>query len=83
MLNKLFSDIPISDEDTSFIPNLPSRYDCSPMCSVESSAKMFFAKLISLNPYKSPGPDGCHPRILKTVGSATSSSLSNHAKFTQ
>ena len=64
MLNMFFLEVFV-EKHTSFVPSLSPRSDCSPVCNIEFSTEKVFANLISLNPCKSPGPDGCHPRILK------------------
>ena len=64
MVNKFFSEMFV-DEDRRFVPFLPRRYDGSPICSIEFKTEKVYAKLSSLNSCKSPGPDGCHSRVLK------------------
>ena len=56
-----------TSEDTSCIPVLNNLFTGNPLTSINISEEMVMKKLSSLNEYKSPGPDGIHPYILKSL----------------
>ena len=51
-------------------PILQSIHDDTPLDDITLTEEIIKNKLIKLNPNKSPGPDGWHPRVLKEVAEA-------------
>ena len=64
ILNSYFSTV-FTVEDTSNIPNVPERETARRLEDVIIIEEQVMKKLNELNAYKSFGPDGVHPRILK------------------
>lgn len=54
-----------TEEDLSDVPNCERRALNSELSNIEISADNVCKRLSALNPNKSSGPDGFHPRILK------------------
>ena len=66
ILNDYFATVFITEDTT----NMPSLGDvCSGNCLAEITISIddVWNQLLALNPSKSGGPDGCHPRVLKEV----------------
>ena len=54
------------DEPDGDIPRLPAKVlKTLPLSKINITEEMVLKKLNALNPTKSPGPDGIHPRVLK------------------
>ena len=64
LLNETFSEV-FTDENAENVPSIMYQYDSSPLESVSISPDMILKKLRKLDPFKTPGPDGYHPRNLK------------------
>jgi hypothetical protein len=64
VLNKFFCSV-FTKEERDNAPTLDMRPFDTPLCDTQFSVKEVSEKLASLNPTKSAGPDGLHPRVLK------------------
>ena len=64
VLNVFFSSV-FTKEDMSDIPVPEQKYDGDMLEELQISDEEVIEKLINLNPSKSPGPDGFHPRVMK------------------
>ena len=64
LLNETFSEV-FTDENVDNVSSIMYQHDSSPLESVSISPDMILKKLRKLDPSKTPGPDGYHPRILK------------------
>ncbi|KAL8595284.1 hypothetical protein ACOMHN_020037 [Nucella lapillus] len=65
VLNSFFASV-FTEEEKDNIPNFPQRTS-EKLLTLEISTKDMEDKLKKLNPTKSEGPDGLHPRILKEL----------------
>nr|XP_054752842.1 uncharacterized protein LOC129258625 [Lytechinus pictus] len=65
-LNEFFATT-FTDEDKTSIPSLASKYSGMPLTSISISEDDVYKKLVSLSKYKSAGPDGIHPCVLKAT----------------
>ena len=65
-LNEFFSDA-FTEEDASNIPSFHTEYIRKPLEELNITEEKVKERLESLNPHKSPGPDGLHPRVLKEL----------------
>ena len=64
-----------TEEDTSNIPNFHTEDTRKPLEELKITEEKMKERLESLNPHKSPGPDGLHPRVLKEVSNEISKPL--------
>lgn len=64
LLNKFFSSV-FTEEDLSNIPTCECASTDSKLCEIDITPAKVCKRLAALNPSKSSGPDGFHPRILK------------------
>ena len=64
VLNNFFASV-FTQEDISHIPDPEPRFDGEPLKDVKFDKEEVLKKLKNLNPSKSPGPDGLHPRVLR------------------
>lgn len=75
VLNDYFSKV-FTREDTSGIPNLPSKKVLEALDTIKITCDEVEKKLDGLKIGKSPGPDGIHPRVLKELSPVISTPLS-------
>ena len=68
-LNSFFCSV-FTRENHNDTPILQSIHDNTPLDDITLTEEIIKNKLIKLNPNKSPGPDGWHPRVLKEVAEA-------------
>ena len=54
-----------TNEPNDTVPEFESKPCCHPFPELKITEKIVQKKLEKLNPKKSPGPDGIHPRVLK------------------
>ena len=54
-------------EDTESVPSLGDKCSDNCLAIVTISIEDVWNQLITLNPGKSSGPDGCHPHVLREV----------------
>ena len=73
-LNEFFSDA-FTEEDTSNIPSFHTEDIRKPLEELKITEEKVKERLESLNPHKSPGPDGLHPRVLKELSNEISKPL--------
>ena len=73
-LNEFFSDA-FTEEDTSYIPSFHAEDIRKPLEELKITEEKVKERLESLNPHKSPGPDGLHPRVLKELSNEISKPL--------
>ena len=73
-MNKLFSDA-FTDEDTSNLPSFHTEDTRKPLEELKITEEKVKERLESLNPHKSPGPDGLHPQVLKELSNEISKPL--------
>ena len=67
LLNEYFASV-YTVEDTSEIPSVPIVYQGNePLEKIEITEEIVLKKIGKLNAYKSAGPDGFHPRVIKEV----------------
>ena len=66
ILNDYFGTV-FTVEDTGSIPSLGDRCSDNCLATVAISIEDVWNQLITLNPGKSSGPDGCHPHVLREV----------------
>ena len=66
VLNRFFISI-FTQENTETMPEVESFSKGIPLEYIEITSNMVFKKLSALNPSKSPGQDGLHPRVLKEL----------------
>eukprot|EP00057_Strongylocentrotus_purpuratus_P009185 XP_011663659.1 PREDICTED: RNA-directed DNA polymerase from mobile element jockey-like [Strongylocentrotus purpuratus] len=64
VLNEFFASV-FTREDVTTIPEPEVKFDGDPLEEVVITTEEVLKKLKKLNPSKSPGPDGLHPRVLK------------------
>ena len=64
MLNYFFSSV-FTNEDLDNLPHINSHQYSVPLSNISITIEQVYCKLRSLKPFKSPGPDGFHPRIIK------------------
>ena len=64
VLNKFFASV-FTREDLENIPDPEMKFDGTPLEGLNISSDEVLKKLMKMNPSKSPGPDGVHPRVLK------------------
>jgi endonuclease/exonuclease/phosphatase family metal-dependent hydrolase len=76
VLNVFFSSV-FTREDANNTPSLDNRPYNSELHDVEFNIKTVETKLAALNPSKSTGPDGLHPRVLKECSYYIASPLYN------
>ena len=72
--NEFFSDA-FTEEDTSNIPSFHIEDIRKPLEELDITEEKVKERLESLNPHKSPGPDGLHPRVLKELSNEISKPL--------
>ena len=65
-LNKFFCSVSTIENDEN-IPEPEMKHDGTKLTDVKVLKEDVEEKLANLNPAKSPGPDGLHPRVLKEV----------------
>ena len=68
-LNSFFCSV-FTRENYEDIPTLQSIYDDTPLDDITLTEEIIKNKLLKLNPNKSPGPDGWHPRVFKEIADA-------------
>jgi hypothetical protein len=68
VLNQFFSSV-FTDEDLSSFPDCEERTVDSKLLNIDISEEVVLKRLIALNPNKSCGPDGFHPRLLRELAS--------------
>ena len=73
-LNEFFSDA-FTEEDTSNVPSFHTEDIRKPLEELKIIEEKVNERLESLNPHKSPGPDGLHPRVLKELSNEISKPL--------
>ena len=73
-LNEFFSDT-FTEEDTSNIPSFHTEDIRKPLEELKIAEEKVKERLESLNPHKSPGQDGLHPRVLKELSNEISKPL--------
>ena len=73
-LNELFSDA-FTEEDTSNIPSFHTEDIRKPLEELKITEEKVKEIIESLNPHKSPGPDGLHPPVLKELSNEISKPL--------
>ena len=66
VLNQFFSSV-FTDEDLNIIPDIEERPVGSKLTGFEIHEEEVLKRLVALNPNKSCGPDGFHPRLLKEL----------------
>ena len=67
LLNNHFASV-FTEEDVSEIPGMEIRYEGTmPLRKIVITEEIVRKKIKKLNPNKSPGPDGFHPRVIKEV----------------
>ena len=66
LMNQYFSSV-FTKEDMSNLPNFEERVFDQPLSEFNITPEMVEKKLEKLNPSKSPGPDGMHPRVLREL----------------
>ena len=66
VLNQFFSSV-FTDEDLNSIPDIEERPVGSKLTGFEIHEEEVLKRLVALNPNKSCGPDGFHPRLLKEL----------------
>ena len=74
-LNKFFTEV-FTREDLSYIPTLDDHPVKSNLLEIEISQEDIIKKLESLNPNKSMGYDGIHPKVLKETAKTIAKPLS-------
>ena len=66
-----------TEEDTGEIPNVLIKYEgAMPLRRITVTEEIVKKKIQKLNPNKSPGPDGLHPRVIKELEDEISPHLS-------
>ena len=65
-LNSFFASV-FTREDTHDIPEPDTKHHGQKLSTITVTEEEETKKLNKLNPSKSPGPDGMHPRVLKEV----------------
>ena len=73
-LNAFFATT-FTDEDTEFIPRIQPKHTGETLTSISISEDEVYKKLVSLSKYKSSGPDGIHPCVLKSTAASVSEPL--------
>ena len=73
ILNQFFSSV-FTEEDLNSIPAIEERPVGSKLTSFEIQEEVL-KRVIALNPNKSCGPDGFHPRLLKDLATILASPL--------
>ena len=73
-LNEFFSDA-FTEEDTSNIPSFHTEDIRKPLEELKITDENVKERRESLNPHKSPRPDGLHPRVLKELSNEISKPL--------
>ena len=68
-LNSFFCSV-FTRENYEDTPTLQSIYDDTPLDDITLTEEIIKNKLLKLNPNKSPGPDGWHPRVFKETAEA-------------
>ena len=68
-LNSFFCSV-FTRENYEDTPTLQSIYDDTPLDDITLTEEIIKNKLLKLNPNKSPGPDGWHPRVFKEIAEA-------------
>ena len=63
-LNKFFASV-FTREDVSDVPEPVSKHSGDALSTIVVTEEEVLKKLKKMNPSKSPGPDGLHPRVLK------------------
>ena len=66
ILNDYFGTV-FTVENTESIPSLGDRCSDHRLATVTITIEDVWNKLVTLNPGKSSGPDGCHPHVLREV----------------
>ena len=66
ILNSFFASV-FTDEDLSDVPVPDNMFDGDKLTDVVFTVEEVAKQLQKLNPTKSPGPDGLHPKVLKEV----------------
>ncbi len=66
LMNRFFTSV-FTDEDLTSMPNFDERDYDHPLTDFQITPDMVKKKLQKLNPSKSPGPDGMHPRVLREL----------------
>ena len=66
LMNRFFSSV-FTDEDLTNMPMFEERNYDHPQTDFPITSDMVKKKLEKLNPSKSPGPDGMHPRVLREL----------------
>ena len=75
-LNSFFASV-FTREDSANVPEPETKYHGDKLVTVTVTTEEVLKKLKKLNPSKSPGPDGMHPRVLKEVAEEISSPLTD------
>ncbi len=74
LLNKFFASV-FTREDTTDVPDPDMKADGRILDDIQISEDDVADKLKNLNPSKSPGPDGIHPRVLKETANSIAKPL--------
>lgn len=74
LLNSFFSSV-FTDEDTRDMPPCTRQNVESSLSDIVINKEDVYKRLQALNPNKSPGPDGFHPRVLKELAAELSEPL--------
>ena len=80
VLNSFFTSV-FTREDMTNMPEQPEQHPVKEMDSIVFTLCDVAKKLERLNPNKSPGPDGMHPKVLRELSTALAEPL--YAIFTQ
>ena len=80
VLNSFFTSV-FTREDMTIMPEQPEQHPVKKMYSIVFTLCDVANKLERLNPNKSPGPDGMHPKVLRELSTTLAEPL--YAIFTQ
>ena len=74
VLNCFFGSV-FTRENSDEVPMFARRDDIPELSDIDISPSLVERKLSALNPSSAPGPDGCHPRVLREVRQVLSQPL--------